>query len=409
MRKILSLATLLTVSALFAQSKELKSIKKLIKAKNYVEAKGVAQSLHSQTLEPIHEAELYLLDGTISLEETNPDYVAAGISFYKVLDIEWKNKKYIFTDLAKDKIHEISQNYTSRINAAIAAKDFNKAGDLYFENYKVRTYKTDNLLLSLYSYIDAKNNVKVAELLDMLLYSKYDGITVPKAVNIKTGVKETFLTKEYRDQALEQGTHDRPFEGKVDPDERLKFYKYLANIYVSDNQNQKALSVLKRARKEYPNDLEFAMNIASLELKEGKKYNYIVALEDVLKLDPNNVDINYNLAVAYQEFNNPNKAIDIYDKIIALDPNYKNAYVNKGVAVLVGEKALVTEINNNLGDKAKYDELNAKLKGMRWRAITCFDKAYQLDPTPELKSTLINLNEAVGNKSRVKKLISGKQ
>ena len=67
-----------------------------------------------------------------------------------------------------------------------------------------------------------------------------------------------------------------------------------------------------------------------------------------------------------------------YKKAIELDPNYSDAYVNLGAAILVRDKELVDEMNNNLSNFKKYDLIKAKQLELYKEVLPYYEKAYAL-------------------------------
>ena len=132
--------------------------------------------------------------------------------------------------------------------------------------------------------------------------------------------------------------------------------------------------------------LESVMRTASFGLTK--------LLKGMLELDPKNPALYFNLGVINGEQGEKEKAKDYYRKCIALDPNYTDAYINLGSVYLEDDKVLVEEMNKNLNDFDKYDEIKAKQADLYKEVIPFYEKAYELRPDDiDTVRTLMSLYE----------------
>ena len=70
---------------------------------------------------------------------------------------------------------------------------------------------------------------------------------------------------------------------------------------------------------------------------------------------------------------------------------------------MAGDEKLVTEINNSISDKKKYDELVKKRKEIFSKALPDFEKAYSINPNDaNIKSILKLTYEIVGQADKAK-------
>ena len=71
-----------------------------------------------------------------------------------------------------------------------------------------------------------------------------------------------------------------------------------------------------------------------------------------------------------------------------------DAYVNLGSAYLEDDKVLVEEMNKNLNDFDKYDEIKAKQADLYKQVIPLYEKAHSLKPNDiDTVRTLMSLYE----------------
>lgn len=76
-------------------------------------------------------------------------------------------------------------------------------------------------------------------------------------------------------------------------------------------------------------------------------------------------------------------------------------YFNEAYELLKDDQKLVDEINNNLENKAKYDELMTKRKNIFEKALPSFEKAYSLNPLDQNTKNLLKMSyEVVGQKEK---------
>jgi len=114
-------------------------------------------------------------------------------------------------------------------------------------------------------------------------------------------------------------------------------------------------------------------------------------MEEAIQLDPNNPTLFFNLGVVNQNEKKIEEAIAYYKKAIELKPDYGDAYMNTAVAILSGEEAIVNEMNNNLSNDKKYNELEKKQKELYKKALPFLEKAYELSSSEDTVRSLLNI------------------
>jgi len=134
---------------------------------------------------------------------------------------------------------------------------------------------------------------------------------------------------------------------------------------------------------------EVAKNIASLAMfnknDEQAKKDFVEAIA----LNPDDIQLQIDNAGIYYRNNDIVTYQKLIEGVLAKDPNNAQLQYNVGILMLNDESKLVDEINANLKDRKKYDELTKKRKDMFMKALPYFEKAYQLDVTNEdIKKTL---------------------
>lgn len=119
------------------------------------------------------------------------------------------------------------------------------------------------------------------------------------------------------------------------------------------------------------------------------------------KLDPADIPSQINEATCYYHTNDLVTYHKMVTAILAKDPNNATLQYNVGFLALADDAKLVEEINANLKNQKKYDELMAKRKEMFATALPYFEKAHQLDMTNEDTKTILKITyETLGMKDK---------
>lgn len=122
--------------------------------------------------------------------------------------------------------------------------------------------------------------------------------------------------------------------------------------------------------------------------------NYTAGLGELLEaaaIDPGNPEIQNELALAYREMKMYPEAIRHFTKAVELDPDFSEAYNNLGTVYLILKKwdlaigCFKNALKNNLYATPHFAYNNMGLahynKGDSRRAIECYQKAVQLQPS----------------------------
>lgn len=119
------------------------------------------------------------------------------------------------------------------------------------------------------------------------------------------------------------------------------------------------------------------------------------------KMEPNDIQAQINEATCYYHTNDLATYHKMIAAILAKDPNNAVLQYNVGYLTLADDEKLVTEINANLKNPKKYDELMAKRKAMFTEALPYFEKSYQLNVKDENTKAILRLTyETLGMKDK---------
>jgi tetratricopeptide (TPR) repeat protein len=118
-------------------------------------------------------------------------------------------------------------------------------------------------------------------------------------------------------------------------------------------------------------------------------------MKEAVKLDPNDPNLFFNLGVVNANEKKNEEAIKYYKKAIELKPDYGDAYVNIAVTILAGEQAIINEMNKNLNDFKKYDELEGQQKDLYREALPYLEKADDIKRSLQTVRSLLNLYDVL--------------
>ncbi|MDX1628203.1 MAG: tetratricopeptide repeat protein [Fulvivirga sp.] len=147
--------------------------------------------------------------------------------------------------------------------------------------------------------------------------------------------------------------------------------------------DEKALAVIRSAKKAFPNNLDFAKSEIAALKKMGKADEAMKGLNDAIENEPDNPDLYFTLGILHEELGNLDKARDAYENAVKIDPSYYDGVYN--LAVIDYNKAvnLIRE-KNNLGissaDQKKAKEMQVQIEKRLKTALPNWEKANELKP-----------------------------
>jgi superkiller protein 3 len=169
--------------------------------------------------------------------------------------------------------------------------------------------------------------------------------------------------------------------------EYINSYHILANYYLSNDENEKAVNWLKTGLQQAPNSTLMKSKLGSIYLKMGENEKARVIFHELSEQFPGDYFYSFNLARSYFGLDTPEEAITYYLKALQIKPDYYEALVNLGIiysklnnpdkAILYYNKALALDKSSpgiyfNLG--ILYNRLDRKME-----AIESYKTAITLD------------------------------
>ena len=389
-KQLITLSLGLLTIGLFAQKNELKTAEKALKKNDYATAISAIKTVDGMeaTMDTKYKAKYYFLKGQAY---ANTDLKLAADSFNNLFRVEKEINKTRYTKLAQPMLNSIIQKVSQKAIKQYQAKDYKNATDNFHLTYKLSPTDTTFLYNAAVSASLAKDYDTSLSYYRNLQEMNYNGSTTMYfAVNKETGVKENLGSQSNRDTMVRLKTHITPTQESTDS-KQGDIVKNIGLILVAQGKTEEAMVAIKEARKNDPKDLNLLLNEAQLYIKLEKMDKFATLMEEAIKLDPNNPTLFFNLGVVNQNEKKTDEAIKYYEKAIELKPDYGDAYMNLSVAILSGEQAIVKEMNENLSNFKKYDELEKKQKALYKRALPYLEKADEISRSADTVRSLLNI------------------
>ena len=411
MKKLFLLLLTFSISvATFAQKTELKAAEKAIKKKDY----KTAQASLKQAMPLIENADnktkakfyyLHALTCT-GLSKADPSkYEPAAKAYNKLFEIEKEIGTDKYSKLAKPELAKLITEISNKGIKSYQSKDYNSAKKQLHQVYMLSPVDTVYLEYAANAaYLD-KDFDTALDYFKQLKDLGYTGIVKEyTAVNKQTGETEKFESKTQM-ELMKKSKMYKDFKESATESKRPTIVKNIAFVYVEMGDTEKAIKAVEEARKVAPKDVGLIMTEANLYIKIGDKDAFAKLMKEAIALDPNNAVLYYNLGVINAEQGNMEDAKKYYEKAIELDPNYVDAYVNLGAVLLEKDKELVEEMNKNLNNFDKYDQIKAKQVKLYKEVIPYYEKAYELKPDDiDIVRTLMSLYENTDQEAKFKEM-----
>lgn len=386
---------LLTISS-FAQKKELKTAEKALKNNDFTGTLAAISSVESTitSADAKYQSKFYYLKGKALVGKK--EYSKAFSVFNQLLAFEKESGKKTYSKEVPDIKAQMSQVVADEaIDLYNNKKDFKVAAEKFYLTYTLSPKDTSFVYNAAVSATQAKDYDLAVKYYNELRKLGYTGVEVQYvATNKINGKEENLGSKSKRDIMVKTGNYIKPAIKRTESKSAL-IVKNIALILKEQGKTEEAIAAMEEARKANPKDLNLILNEAQLyiEMKRMDKYGELI--NQALALDPNNSTLYYNLGVVSFNQGRVQEAKDYYNKAIELKPDYADAYMNLAVATLDADKAIVEEMNKNLSNFKKYDELALKQKGVYKEALPYLEKADGFKRSPETVRTLMSIYDVL--------------
>ncbi len=410
MKKQVLLAGVLLFSVFtWAQKKEIRKADKALEDLNYNEAMAFlaqAEPLLGSADKDL-KAHYYLVEAEVLMGQANK---VDGAKLKKAAESLLKAEGLNGDSKMEDRMAQVKEKLRIElVNSAIAdqnTKSYESAANKLKEAYNISKKDTSYLYFAAGNLVNGKKFDEALGIYEELIGMGYTGVQDEYvATNKETGELATFGSKAERDNAIKFGLYINALDRKSESVEADLLQK-VTLIYINKGDNEKALSVMEKARAANPDDVNLMRSEADLAYKMGDMTKYNRVMNEVIKTDPNNPELYYNLGVGAAQLGEKEKARSYYMKALEIKPDYSFAQINMAALILEGESVIVEEMNglgNSRADNARYDELKEKRQNMYREAMPYLEKASASTPdNAEIIRTLMNIYSQVGEDAKFK-------
>ena len=424
-KNICIILALFCINISYSQKKELKLAERNIKSEDYSAARQniqLAEKLSSQMDAKTTIKYHYLksvanyANGSSNIEESS----IALENLNKAIDLESTSSTKLYTPKAKELRIAMLNRFVQDSKRSLEQEDYKSAYINLEMSYRVSP--NDTLYLYNAALLATENNDfdQALSFYNELIDLKFTGITTNYyAIEKATGEVQAFANPEQRELFLKAGTHDTPTKDELESVE-LSLLRSMAAIYKNQNDYDKSLSFIEKAKALDENDINIVLLESNIRWEMGDVESYEKLITKALEIDPDNADLHFNLGVISSDkgkaieiddvdkaMSHYNKAMSHYNKAIEIDSAYTNAYLNAAALILQKEQSIIEEMNllgTSNADYNKYDELKIVREDIYKSAIPYLESVYELDNNNlSAVRTLRNIYSAVDDMDNYKK------
>jgi tetratricopeptide (TPR) repeat protein len=395
-KQILALSLgIISISA-SAQKAELKAAEKAIKNQDFnsaISSITAAEKLISN-MDDKSKPKFYFLKG--KAYASKKDYKTASDAFNNLITLEKKIKKNKYSSQAEPLLNKMIQDVSNQaVSLYNGGTDYKGASENFYLTYLLSPRDTVFVYNAAVASTQAKDFDSALKYYKELKDIGYTGIeTQYLATNNATGKAEVFSSKSERDLMVKSKKYIKP-ENKTSDSKTASIVKNIALILKEQGKSEEAIIAMSEARKSNPKDLNLILNEAQLYIEMKRMDKFGELMNEAIALDPENATLYYNLGVVNYNQGRLEDAKKYYQKAIELKPDYSDAYMNLAVVILDKDKGIVEEMNNNLSNFKKYDELALQQKEVYKEAIPYLEKADSLNRNVDTIKTLMNIYEVL--------------
>ena len=174
------------------------------------------------------------------------------------------------------------------------------------------------------------------------------------------------------------------FEGAVERGASgLSIYQNLIGLYRNEGKDDEALKTISKAKKLYPADNGLNRMEVSILISQGKQEEALSQLKTAIENEPNDVVLRFVLGILYEELKDSDKALEAYDDALTLDSNHFESAFNKAVILFNRANSLYKEkglLGYSTADQKKAKELDPKIKAGFLNSLPAWEKVYSIKP-----------------------------
>jgi len=377
-RLVLILLLIVSING-FSQKVEMKAASKALAKSNFPEAaaqltkvRGMLDNLDDKT-----KAKFYFMEAKVYNATGKVDDAVKALK--TLMDFEKKIGKPKYTKEAKPMLDNLVKTIREKGIDQYQNQKWDLAKMTLKKVFVLSPKDTIFLQYAGAAALKAKDYDSAIEDFKKLIDLGFKGITTNyTAVNTKTGERENLGSKKYMDLMLKSGQYKDPKVEHVGP-VTANLYNNLASSYLGKKELNKAKEAIEKGRKADPNNINVILTEASIAYELGDKAKFTDLMKEAVKLQPDNPSLFFNIGVVSMDQGKVDEAIAAYKKAIELKPDYSDAWLNLAYAKIADDKKLVAEMEKNINNFDKFDEIKAKQLEMYKKALPTFEKALEFN------------------------------
>lgn len=423
----MTLVLVFTVTAMsFAQKDEVKAVEKALKNSNFADAKSAvsaAEGLIGNMDDKMKAKFLFLKAQALYANgaASDGDIDKAITALEELKNHESSIGKLRYTEDANEMKIGMINSFITKANSDFETKNYKAAAIKFEKLYKMSPKDTTYLY---YAASSAVTDQDYDRALDYYIQLKNLGYSGEKmnyyATNKETGEEDYFNDKSTRDFYVKAKSHIKPRDVKSEP-KTAEIVKNIALIYVQNGETEKAISAIKDAKEENPNDYNLIISEANIYTKMGNNEKASELFKEALKKDPNNPDLNYSVGITAMDTDQYDVAKNAFEQTLKIKPDYANAALNLSYMEVKKGNKINDEMNeivgNSAADNKRYEELKAQKNELFELGAEILENFVSNNPNlknADIYNQLANIYSALGemdkfklNKDKAKAIESG--
>ena len=416
MKKLFILTlTFLVFQFNYAQKKELKSVDKLLKSGDFIEAKASLELVSNMitTSDDKTKAKFYYLKGLSNYQNGEASFenkLLSIKSFNTVKEIE-ENTSKLYTTKIEDILTNLLNSFVNDSKTALENKNYEQSYRNYEAAYRVSAKDTLYLRNAALVANEGKFYDVALQYYLELVDLGFTGLSMLyKAVEIESGIEQNFQDKKQRDIAVDYiKTHINPTD-ELSESVEASILRTIAAIYKDKGELDNALSYLNKAKVISPEDINIILLESIIRYDMGDEKSYLKLIEKALSIDPNNVELIVNQGIVTKSQGNNTDALNYFLKAIEIDPNSRRANLMAAVTILEEEEEInekmnkLAEVMRTDKDFKMYDSFKDKKKKLYRKSIPFLEKVFEIDPNDiDSVKTLKNIYQYLDDSENVEK------
>ncbi|NNF04609.1 MAG: tetratricopeptide repeat protein [Rhodothermales bacterium] len=178
-----------------------------------------------------------------------------------------------------------------------------------------------------------------------------------------------------------------PFEEALEAgDTAPETYRFLADLYRTNDRHDEAITLLEQASEMYPDNIDVQTELLNSYQIAGEVDKALERYQQAVDRDPENALFRYNYGSLLEQTGDHEAAREQLQRAVEIDPEYANAWYNIGASLIneaVDVNQQITELDEQLRanrdemSDAEIDEMDARINGMVDERRSLFGEAVQ--------------------------------